>query len=180
MKQILSIALVLGVITVGCSKEEEELPAAAPVTGGASVTADPLANPAAGGATTATPEPFDPSKVGPPPPPMIDFAAAEKPVGNFGEEFKDHLEMLNHILFNYNEGRGTYSTDVIPTFKNEAEQRAYDEALRKLKEPITDLNELVKAKVIKAIPAAPAGKKYAVNKKTLKVELVDANAPAQP
>jgi hypothetical protein len=52
--------------------------------------------------------------------------------------------------------------------------------MEKLKEPITDLNELVKARVIKAIPAAPAGKKYAVNKKTLKVELVDANAPAQP
>lgn len=177
MKQILLITLVAGGLVVGCGKEEDELPppsSSAPVNatdpvsaGGASV---------AGATTTQTPEPFDPSKVGPPPPPTVDFGDnGARPVGNLGEQLND-LELLNHILFTYNEGRGTYSTDYIPNFKSDAERLAYDEALRKLKEPITDLNELVRLKVIKSIPAAPAGKKYAVNKKTLKVELVDATA----
>ena len=89
----------------------------------------------------------------------------------------DDLELLNHLLWNYNEGRATYSTDVTPNFKNDAERIAYDEALKKLKEPATDINDLVKARFIKAIPTAPAGKKYAINPKTLKVELLDANAP---
>ncbi len=42
-----------------------------------------------------------------------------------------------------------------------------------MKEPITDLQELVKARLIKKIPAAPAGKKFVINPTTHKVELAN-------
>lgn len=106
---------------------------------------------------------------------MADFAAADRPAGNDGAAMQD-LEYLNALLFRVNESRGSWSTDYVPNFKTEAEQQAYDAALKKLKEPITDLNELVRIKALKAIPSAPAGKKYAINSKTLKVELIDATA----
>jgi hypothetical protein len=174
MKQTLFIGILAGVLAAGCSKEEE-LTIAEPASPSVSAV-DPMATPTANANAAQTPEVFDPSKLGPPPPPIADFSSNARPLDNDGRAMDD-LAYLNNVLFNYNESRGTYSTDVIPNFKNDAERQAYDEALRKLKEPITDLNELVRAKVIKAIPAAPAGKKYTVNKKTLKVELVDATAP---
>ncbi len=183
MKRILFIATVVGLTAFGCGggKDDEALPSAN--TAAPAVAVDPMANPAAT-ANTAAPEAFDPTKIGPPPSSIVtvDIAAgAPRPLGNQGQPLENDLELLNYLLWNFNEGKATYSTDVIPTFKTEADALAYQEALKKYKEPTTDLNDLVKGRVIKAIPAAPAGKKYAVNPKTYKVELVDANAaPGKP
>lgn len=86
---------------------------------------------------------------------------------------QDNLEYLNGLVAHLNEGRATYSTDAMPTFKTPEEKQAYDAALKKMKEPITDIEELVKARLIKKIPAAPAGKKYVINPTTHKVELAN-------
>jgi hypothetical protein len=165
MKQILFIALALGVITVGCGKEEEELPVAAAATG-VSAT-DPLA---AGGQKDASlPDPM--TLIPRPAETMIDVSIAERPADNDGKVMDD-LAYLNHLVFNINEGRSTYVSDNIPTFKDDAQRQAYELALAKAREPLKDINDLVRLKVIKALPQAPTGKRYAINATSGKVELV--------
>ncbi|MGV3753818.1 MAG: hypothetical protein ACO1QS_00380 [Verrucomicrobiota bacterium] len=164
MKQILSIALVLGVISIGCSKEEEELPVAAPNT---SIHADPLA---AGGQQSAPPDPM--TMIPKPAETLIDITTVERPADNSGRVMDD-LAYLNHLVFNINEGRATYVSDNIPTFKDDAQRQAYEMALAKAREPLKDINDLVRLKVVKALPPAPAGKRYAINETTGKVEMVN-------
>ncbi len=162
MKQILSIALVLGVITIGCSSEEEELPVAAPNT---SIHADPLA-----GGGTPPPDPL--TLIPKPAETLIDITTVERPADNSGKVMDD-LAYLNHLVFNINEGRSTYVSDNIPTFKDDAQRQAYEMAMAKAREPLKDINDLVRLKVIKALPPAPAGKRYAINETTGKVEMVN-------
>lgn len=171
MKKTLLSLVAVGVITAGCSKEEDELPEANP---GAAVGADPLSAPGSvSGTASASPEVFNPETFGPPPPAMADFGAADRPLGDNGNSMDD-LEYLNALVFRFNESRATYSPEPEPQFRTQEEYQTYSAALKKLREPITDLNELVRFKVIKAIPPAPTGKKYAINAKTLKVELIAA------
>jgi len=172
MKLILSTLLGLGLLSVGCGKEEDELPEAN--AGAAMSGSDPLAVAAVDtGGAAQTVEAFNPSTFGPPPPPMADLGATDRPLGDNGNAMDD-LEYLNALVFRFNESRGSYSPEPEPQFKTQEEYQKYAAALKKLKEPITDLNELVRSKVIKAIPPAPTGKKYAINAKTLKVELMPA------
>jgi hypothetical protein len=172
MKKILLTVMAAGLITLGCSKEDDELPEA---NAGAAVSgSDPLAAASADtGGTAQIVEAFNPSTFGPPPPPMADLGAADRPLGDNGNAMDD-LEYLNALVFRFNESRGSYSPEPEPQFRTQEEYQKYAAALKKLKEPITDLNELVRSKVIKAIPPAPTGKKYAINAQTLKVELMPA------
>jgi hypothetical protein len=82
---------------------------------------------------------------------------------------------LNQILADYNNLRASFHPEGTP-YKTDEERQAYEAALAKAKEalrkPITDLNQLVKDGIIKSIPAAPAGQRYAINPQTHKVELV--------
>lgn len=86
------------------------------------------------------------------------------------------IQYLNELLAQFNMRRSNFSPEPYPQFKTPDEQKAYDQWLIKFRDPVTDLNELVRYKVVKALPAPPAGKKYVVNAQTLKVELADATA----
>lgn len=169
MKHTLSLIVAIGVLSAGCShNEDDELPAA----NGQVSAADPLisGNPSPGGTESGPPDPM--TLLPRPAETLIDFSsnAADRPLDDNGKTMDD-LAYLNNLVFNLNEGRATYVSDVIPEFRNDAERLAYEAALAKAKEPVKDLEELVRLKVIKAIPAAPAGKRYAINPTNGKVEL---------
>jgi hypothetical protein len=169
MKHPLFYSLILATVVTGCGGgAEDELPTAANNSSGVSVT-DPLG---AGGkqAESNTPDPM--SLIPRPPETLIDVSSVERPLDNSGKVMDD-LAYLNHLVFNLNEGRATYVSDVIPQFRNDAERLAYEAALAKSKEPVKDLEELVRLKVVKALPQAPAGKRYAINATSGKVELVN-------
>ncbi|MEW6305635.1 MAG: hypothetical protein AB1705_19320, partial [Verrucomicrobiota bacterium] len=105
-------------------------------------------------------------------PPAIDFASESRPTNERGEAMSD-LDLLNQILSDYQEARATTSSGEIRAYKTEAEEVAAMEAQQKAAEPVKDLSELVRAGVIKAVPAAPPGKKFAIDPKTHKVVLVN-------
>ncbi len=81
------------------------------------------------------------------------------------------LELLNHLVHQVNESRAVGPEIKQMQFKTEAEQSAYEAAQRQKQAPVKDLNELVAAKVIKTLPTAPAGKRYAVDATSGKVVL---------
>jgi hypothetical protein len=123
----------------------------------------------AGGAQTSAPDPL--TLVPKTPETLIDISTAPRPADESGKVMDD-LAYLNHLVFTINEGKATYTSDYIPQFKNEAEKVAYEAAMAKFREPIKDIEELVRLKVVKALPQPPAGAKYAISEKTGKVELV--------
>jgi len=178
MKKILLTALAVSLIALGCSKEEDELPAANAVSGSvsidsaapqsANVTAILAANPA-----------LDASNLGPPPPAtVVDFSTTTEdwPRNANGKKLTD-LEYLNQLLEDYTTSRFNFvpNPESAP-YKNDEEREAYEasfaEMRKKLRAPISDINQLVKAGVIKAIPPAPVGQKYVINPTSQKVELV--------
>jgi hypothetical protein len=172
MKHILFSVGLAGILSAGCGgSEEDELPTASSMT--AVTAADPLGMPtSAKGENVAV----NPANLIPKPPEtMIDLSTVERPTDDNGK-ILDDLGYLNHLVFNLNEGRSTYVSDVIPEFRNDDERQQYELALAKAREPIKDLNELVRLKVIKALPQAPAGKQYAINATSGKVELVNQQA----
>jgi hypothetical protein len=83
------------------------------------------------------------------------------------------LEYLNHLVQQVNESRATPKEIDQKSFKTEAEQLAYEEAQQRAlnRGPVKDLNELVSAGAIKALPAAPAGQRYVLDPTTGKVVL---------
>ncbi len=82
------------------------------------------------------------------------------------------LEYLNHLVEQVNESRVSDIEIKQKAFKTEAEQVAYEEAeQQKRKGPIRDLNELVTAGVLKALPTAPGGQRYTIDATTGKVVL---------
>ncbi len=83
------------------------------------------------------------------------------------------LEYLNHLVQQVNESRSTPKEINQKAFKTEAEQLAYEEAQQQAlnRGPVKDLNELVSSGVIKTLPTAPAGQRYALDTATGKVVL---------
>lgn len=75
------------------------------------------------------------------------------------------LEYLNHLVQQVNEFRAIPKEINQKAFKTEAEQLAYEEAQQAQlnRGPVKDLNELVSSGVIKALPTAPAGQRYALD-----------------
>lgn len=109
-------------------------------------------NTGAGGAAAATP--VAPGSVMPPPAP-IDFATVQRTAVGHGPLTSD-LDILNQALEIYRTGAPRPGSDSLVGGRD-----------------IKDLNELVKAGLIKALPAPPAGKQFALDSKTGKAVLVD-------
>ena len=172
MKQSILLSIAVATLTAACGKEEASVPAPATPAAPVSVSATPTAASTTPG--TTPPPAIDTSKIGP----SATSAAVDLDSGGDkrmpnGEIAKDTLDYLNNLVTHFNEARATWSTDATPTFNTPQEKQAYDDALKKLKEPITNLEELVKARLIKKVPAAPAGKKFVINPTTHKVELAN-------
>jgi hypothetical protein len=158
--------ILLFVVAVGCKPEETAptsvTPAAAPAPAAVSIgdAAAPVAPPpgSAPGAPTAAA------------PAAIDIAQVERSVNAQGLAMSD-LEFLNHLVHEVNESRISDVSIPDRAFKTEAEQMAYEEAMQQRKAPVKDLNELVTAGVIKALPEAPAGQHYVIDPTSGKVVL---------
>lgn len=133
------------------------------------------------GAVSGTPAPADPGAP-PPPPAPVTAATPAPPAGNpasasaapgaptaapgsdplfyfrrdeKGQALND-LEALQLAAEAYSRKAGMSESPDQPVWAN-----------------LTDLSQLVKVGMLKALPAAPAGKKYVVQPKTHKVSLVD-------
>ena len=165
--------LVIAVAVAGCGKQEPAAPTApkAPSTAPAKPAMPSLQT----GGGTATPTKGQAAAPTPAPPAVMDLATMKRPTNDKGDPMSD-LEMLNHILANYNEGRatGAAASSQTRTYKTEAEQVAAEATQKQALGPVKDLSELVTAKVIRALPTPPAGKKFAIDPKTQKVVLVSA------
>ena len=105
-------------------------------------------------------------------PEPLDIAKAERPLNSRGDAMTD-LEYLNHLVEQVNESRSAPKEINQRAFKTEAEQLAYEEAQQQAvnRSPIKDPSELVSAGVIKALPPAPAGQRFALDAATGKVVL---------
>lgn len=159
-----AFAVLLIVFTGACDpKEAAEAPVSSPAPAPVAVSIEQ--------AVTSSVPPSSvsagPAAVNPAP---LDLAVAERPVNAQGQTMSD-LEFLNHLVQEVNESR--ISDVEIPqkAFKTEAEQVAYEEAMQKRKELVRDLNELVTTGILKALPQAPAGQRYAIDPATGKVVL---------
>ena len=170
MKPSFPAILVLSLTAAGCGKQEPaSLAAPSAPTASAPSTMPSLDT---GAPVTTTPTTAKEAETEAPPP-AIDFASLERPTDEHDRPLSD-LELLNQVLFNYNEARATGGNVIQRTYKSEDEQLAAEAAqLQRSTGPVTDLSELVKAGLIKAVPAAPAGKKYAIDPQTHKVVLVN-------
>lgn len=100
----------------------------------------------------------------------LDFASAPRPKNEQGDPLSD-LEYLNHLVFQLNESRTVVAEIKQMQFKTEAEQAAYEAAQQQRQGPVKDLNELVTAKMLKALPVAPNGQHYAIDPASGKVVL---------
>lgn len=143
------------------AKEEHPLPPAAPQKAPdiqASLKVEAPSSPAAPTAGVATP------------PQAADLSSMQRPINDQGNPMSD-LELLNHLVHQVNESRAAGPEIKQMQFRTEAEQSAYEAAQRQKQGPVKDLNELVAAKVIKALPTAPAGKRYAIDATSGKVVL---------
>jgi hypothetical protein len=160
-----SLMAVLLLASSGCTpKEEAEGLPSAPGSTGEAVSIESV--------TENKTVPSSPDAVTPPQAiPAIDFAQAERPINAQGNAMSD-LEYLNHLVEQVNESRVSDIEIKQKAFKTEAEQVAYEEAeQQKRKGPIRDLNELVTAGVLKALPTAPGGQRYTIDATTGKVVL---------
>lgn len=90
------------------------------------------------------------------PPPPIDFATVTRTSVGHGAATSD-LDILNEALERYRNSAPPPGTAVS------------EEGTRQ----ISDLSQLVKAGMIKALPAPPAGKQFALDSKTGQAVLVD-------
>jgi hypothetical protein len=110
------------------------------------------------------------------PAPVFDFESAERPLNEETRAEMSDLDILNQILTDYQEARRSVSPPP-GRYKTEAEEMAALEAWEarlKAMPPVKDLSELVKAGIIKAVPAAPPGQQYVIDPKTQTVVLVSA------
>ena len=175
MNPISATLLVVAIAITGCGKPEPAVPTDSPSSTAPAQSAMPSLQTGGGPAAPAGPA----VAAAPAPPPAIDLAAMERPANEAGDPMSD-LEVLNVILFNYNEALATgaaASKGPARTYKTEAEEMAATEARQRAIDAggqVRDLSQLVKAGVIKALPKPPAGKKFAIDPKTQKVVLVSA------
>lgn len=94
----------------------------------------------------------------------------ERPVNDRGQVMSD-LEYLNYLVNEVNESRISDADIPQKAFKTEEEQMAYEAAMEQRQGPVKDLNELVTAGAIKALPDAPTGQHYTLDPTTGKVVL---------
>jgi hypothetical protein len=153
----------MALIAFGCSPKEEN-------TQGTAAATQPPAPAAVSIAGTAAPVAPPPSAGAAAPAAAISVAQADRPINAQGNPMSD-LEFLNHLIHEVNESRISSADIPQKAFKTEAEQMAYEEAQQQKKGPVRDLNELVTAGVLKEIPPAPAGQRYAIDATTGKVVL---------
>ena len=147
------------------AKEEHPLPPATPQKAPdiqASLKVEAPSSPIAPSAGVTAPPPAAPQ--------AADLSSMQRPINDQGNPMSD-LELLNHLVHQVNESRAAGPEIKQMQFKTEAEQSAYEAAQRQKQGPVKDLNELVAAKVIKALPTAPAGKRYAIDATSGKVVL---------
>lgn len=162
----ISLILLLS-IAAGCSPKDPEAPAMTPpaAVAPAEVSIGDTATPAAPPPGSAPGAPAAAAV-----PAAIDLAQAERPINAQGNAMND-LEFLNHLVHEVNESRVSNVEIPQKAFKTEAEQMAYEAAMEQRQGPVKDLNELVTAGVLKALPQAPAGQRYAIDAATGKVVL---------
>ncbi|MEW6305637.1 MAG: hypothetical protein AB1705_19330 [Verrucomicrobiota bacterium] len=163
-------ALVL-VLTLGCTEKKEAAPEAGS-TAPANTATMPSLSGTPGELDTPAQQSSEQEASAQPPVPAVDFASADRPTNERGEALSD-LDLLNKILTDFQEARATTSSGEIRAYKTEAEEVAAMEAKQNAAGPVKDLSELVRAGLIKAVPAAPPGKKFAIDPKTQKVVLMN-------
>jgi len=166
------------VISLACASCSRNSTPAAPETAAAiPSTLPPLA------AETASPP--APTGGGPTPsggqgapaaPTAIDFATANRPIDANGRALSD-LEWLNRIVQNHLM-QSALPDAALPQgkFNSPTEEfAAYSAAMERKQKAgvLRDLSDLVRAGVIKAIPAAPPGKQYVLDAKSGSVVLAD-------
>ncbi len=159
----LPFALMMALLA-GCTPKEDEAP------GTSGPTPAPQAEAVSISQNTETAPPPPGGLAAPTASAAIDIAQAERPKNAQGEAMND-LEYLNHLVAQMNEFRVNPQEIQQKAFKTEAEQLAYEEAQQKAQAPVKDINELVTAGVLKALPQAPGGQKYAIDPTTGKVVL---------
>ena len=96
----------------------------------------------------------------------MDLNTADRPLDARGNPMSD-LEMLNLALEGYRMGAGAGSAGMATTPGGRKPQGPAEEAeafaaAAAPKTAINDINDMVKLGLIKTIPAAPAGKQYAL------------------
>lgn len=156
--------MLIAAVAIGCSQKEEIVPAAPAASAEAAQATVSIGGPAA----QIAPPPSASATVAPSA--GISLAAADRPINAQGNPMSD-IEFLNHLVSELNESRTIPTEGNQKTFKTEAEQMAYEEAQQKQKGPVRDLNELVTAGILKQLPPAPAGQRYAIDPTTGKVVL---------
>lgn len=117
------------------------------------------------------------SPAAPPAPAPVDFATVDRPFTTAGKPITD-LEWLNQIVQGYLMGNVTPNTALPKGKYNSPDEQFAAEAAAMEKQfksapKLNDLSDLVKAGLIKNIPAAPPGKKYVLDQKSGTVLLVD-------
>jgi len=164
---LLALAL-LALLFVGCGAKET------PTENIASPAAPPTTPDAVSIGNTSSPVTPPPSIAGAvpvaPAATAINIAQDKRPINTQGQVMSD-LEYLNYLVHEVNEARITDVAIPQKAFKTEAEQMAYEEAMAQRLGPVKDLNELVTAGVLKALPEASAGQHYVIDPTTGKVAL---------
>jgi hypothetical protein len=164
----LLVLALLAFLSAGCGSQEAELEnvatTATPAPAPAAVSIGDSAPPVAPPPTVQGVAPAAPIST------AIDLSDSERPINDQGQVMSD-LEYLNYLVHELNEARITDVAIPQKAFKTEAEQMAYEEAMAQRQGPVKDLNELVTAGVLKALPEAPAGQHYLIDPTTGKVAL---------
>lgn len=157
---------VAGLLAAGCKKDTPQPAPEPPAGGGASGIS------LTGEAPTVKPTDGLPANTGPVPEVAVDLSgsAPEQQIATVVDSAnaayfqaegaagvpKDAVELLNRAIQVYGERRQETDDGDGPKWP-----------------VITDLNQLVRYKILRALPAAPSGKKYALDPKTKVVSLAD-------
>ena len=152
-------AVLLAVVVAGCTAKEESTPASAPADG-------PVAPDTSMPADAATSTPVAP----PGEPPSTPFATGDSTeTTTEGVPTKDADGKTIDTLAGLNRAVEYYTRVLMPMVAEDEEQAKTFKGYP----PLTSLDQLVQYKVIRAIPAAPSGKKYVYDTKEYNVKLVN-------
>jgi PBP1b-binding outer membrane lipoprotein LpoB len=160
------LMLALAVMVAGCEGEPDSTAeVAAPVA----TSAVDISSPATAPVTGAPAETAAAAALAP-----VDLTVAERPLNGDGSQMTD-LEMLTSLVRRHNESLTSVEVDTSNmNFKTEAEEMAYREAQATKSQPITEVGQLVAKGLLKALPPAPAGKKYIIKPENQEVVLAEA------